>query len=80
MRIIEAPVNDQRAIGLVERLIQTSKNRLAFIKEEKSASNTFRVRHALKIIIHQSQICKQKTTKFSLFEAHFGRKPNTLQT
>ena len=34
--IIEAPVNDHRAIGLVERLIQTIKNRLACIKEEKS--------------------------------------------
>ena len=32
--IIEFPVNDHRAIGLVERLIQTNKNRLAGIKEE----------------------------------------------
>ena len=35
IQIIEAPVNDHRAIGLVERLIQTIKNRLACIKEEK---------------------------------------------
>ena len=35
IEIIEAPVNDHRAIGLVERLIQTSKRRLACIKEEK---------------------------------------------
>ena len=32
--IIEAPVNDHRAIGLVERRIQTIKNRLACIKEQ----------------------------------------------
>ena len=77
IQIIEAPVNDHCAIGLVERLIQTIKNRLACNKEEKSASNTFHIRHALKIIIHQLRICKRKTTKISPFEARFGRKPNT---
>ena len=45
--IIEAPVNDHRAIGLVERLIQTIKNRLACIKEEKLPTRTFHVKHAL---------------------------------
>ena len=75
--IIEAPVNDHRAIGLVERLIQTIKNRLACIKEERSSTRAFHVKHALKIIIHQLRICKQRTTKTSPFEAHFGRKPNT---
>ena len=53
IRIIEAPVNDHRAMGFVERLFQTIKNKLACIKEEKSASNTFHVRHALTKIIHQ---------------------------
>ena len=75
--IIEAPVNDHRAIGLVERLIQTIKIRLACIKEEKSTNNAFHVKHALKIIVHQLRKCKQKTAKISPFEAHFGRKPNT---
>ena len=74
--IIEAPVNDHRAIGLVEILIQTVKNRLACIKEEKSCTNGFQVNRALKIIIHQLRICKQKK-KISPFEAHFGIKPNT---
>ena len=46
IQIIEAPVNDYRAIGLVEKLIQTIKNRLASIKEEKSLNNTFHVRPA----------------------------------
>ena len=41
--IIEAPVNYHRAIGLVERIIQTIKNRLACIKEEKSSNNAFHV-------------------------------------
>ena len=61
----------------LKRLIQTIKNRLAFIKGKKSANNLFHVNHAAKIIFHQLQICKQKTTKTSPFEAHFGRKPNT---
>ena len=75
--IIEAPVNDHRAIGLVERLIQTIKSRLACIKEEKSTKNAFHVKYTIKIIIHQLRIGKQKTTKISPFAAHFGRKPNT---
>ena len=70
-------MNDYRAIGLVERLIQTIKNRVACFKEEKSFVNAFHVKHALKIIIHQLRICKQRTTKISPFEAHFERKPNT---
>ena len=75
--IIEAPVNDHRAIGLVERLIQKIKNRLACIKEEKLPTRDFHVKHALKIIIHQLRICKQRKTMTSSFEAQFGRKPNT---
>ena len=77
IEIIEAPVNDHRAIGLVERLIQKIKNRLARIKEEILSTRAFHVKHALKIIIHQLRICKQRTTKTSPFEAHFGRNPNT---
>ena len=75
--IIETPVNDHRSIGLVERLIQTIKKRLACIKEEKSSINAFHIKHALKIIIHQLRICNQRTAKISTFEANFGRKPNT---
>ena len=75
--ITEAPVKDYCAIGLVERPIQTIKNRLACFKEEKSSTNAFHVKHALKIKMHQLRIRKQRTTKISLFEANFGRKPNT---
>ena len=77
IEIIETPVNNHRAIGLVERLIQTIKNRLSWIKEEKSVKNAFHRKHATKIIIHQLQICKKKTLKISPFEAHFDRRPNT---
>ena len=63
--IFDVPVNDHRAIGLVERLIQTIKNRLACIKGEKLPTHAFHVKHALKIIIYQLRICKQRTTKTS---------------
>ena len=43
--IIEAPMNNHRAIGLVEKPLQPIKNRLAFIKEEKSSANAFQVKH-----------------------------------
>ena len=79
IQFIEATVNDQRAIGLVKRLIQTIKIRLTCIKEE-IASNLFHARHALKIIIHQLRICNQKTTKISPFVAHFGQKHNRYKT
>ena len=44
--------------------------------QKKSVNNAFHVKHALKIVIHQLRICKQKTKKISPFEAHFGCKPN----
>ena len=76
--LIPAPANDHRAIGLVERLIGTIKQRLACIKEANKKSNSFTIKAALKSIIYQLRICKHKTTKFSPFESHFGRKANTL--
>ena len=77
IEITEVPVNDHCAFGILERLFQSIKNRLACIKDERSIDNVFTVKYALEIIIHQLRICKQKTTKISPFEAHFGRKPNT---
>ena len=75
--IIEAPLNNHPAIGLVEGLIQTIKNRVESIKEEKSTTNSFYIKNALKIINHQMRICKQKTTKNSPFKKHIGRNPDT---
>ena len=45
---IEAPVNDHRGIGLVERLIQTIKNRLACIKEEELSTRAFHEKACIK--------------------------------
>ena len=75
IQLIEAPVQDHRAIGLVERLIQTIKNQLACIKT--AARNQFNVKTSINSIIYQLRICRQKTINISPFEAHFGRKANT---
>ena len=77
MEINEAPVKNYCAIGLLERLTQTIKNRVACIKEEKLATMSFNIKYAPKFIIQKLRICKQKTTKISLFEACYGRKLNT---
>ena len=75
IQLIEAPILDHRAIGLVERLIQTIKNRLACIKT--AARNQFNVKASVNSTIYQRRICRQKTINISPFEAHFGRKANT---
>ena len=75
IQLIEAPIHDHRAIGLVERLIQTIKNRLACIKT--AAQNQFNVKASINSIIYQLRICRQKTINISPFAAHFGRKANT---
>ena len=75
IQLIEAPIQGHRAIGLVERLIQTIKNRLACIKT--AAQNQFKVKASINSIIYQLRICRQKTINISPFEANFGRKANT---
>ena len=75
IQLIEAPIHDHRAIGLVERLIQTIKNRLACIKT--AARNQFNVKASINSTIYQLRICRQKTINISPFEANFGRKANT---
>ena len=77
LTLIAAPANDHRAIGLVERLIGTIKQRLACIKDANKEVNSFTIKAALKSIIYQLRICKHRTTKLSPFESHFGRKANT---
>ena len=40
-------------------------------------NNTFTIKGAIKSIVYQLRICKQKKTNVTPFQAHFGRKPNT---
>ena len=74
--IILAPANGHRAIGLEERLIQTIKRRLRCMKLD-NRNNPFIIKEAIKSIVYQLRICKQKKTNITPFQAHFGRKPNT---
>ena len=76
INIITAPANDHRAIGLVERLIQTIKRLLGCMKLD-SRNNLFTIKEAIKSKVYQLRICKQKSTNVTPFQAHFGRKPNT---
>ena len=48
INIITAPANDQRAIGLVGRLIQTIKRRLSCMKLD-NRNNTFTIKEAKKV-------------------------------
>ena len=60
-------------------MIQTIERRLSCIKLD-SRNNTFTIKEAIKSIVYQLRICKQKKTNVTPFQAHFGRKPNTLQS
>ena len=75
INILDAPVGDHRAIGLVERMIQTIKRRLSCLKAENK--DTFSTSKAIEQIISDLRLTKQKTTKITPFEAHFGRPANT---
>ena len=76
INILTAPANDHRAIELVERLIQTMKRRLSCMKLD-NRNQSFTIKEAIKSIVYQLRICKQKTTNVTHFQAHFGRMPNT---
>ena len=76
IKIIFAPANDHRSIGLVERLIQTVKRRLGCIKLDPK-QHPFNIKQSLKQIAQELRICRKKATNISPFEAHFGRPVNT---
>ena len=69
---IYAPANDHRAIGLVERIIQTIQRQLSCMKSQ--LNKKFNLENSLKAIIQRLKISKQKTITITLFEADFGRK------
>ena len=72
---IYAPANDHRAIGLVERNIQTIKRQLSCMKSQ--LNKKFDLENSLKAIIQRLRISKHKTIYITSFETHFGRKCNT---
>ena len=75
INILDAPVGDHRAIGLVERMIQTIKQRLSCMKVEHK--ETFSSSAAIKTSYFRPTFNKTETTKITPFEAHFCRPAST---
>ena len=48
--------------------------------ELDNRKNTFTIKKAIKSIVYQLRIGKQKTTNITPFQEHFGKKPNTPQS
>ena len=68
------PVGGHRGCGLVERSIQTIKQRLGASRLSSDFSND---QDTLRNIIEDIRITKNSVTGVSPFELHFGRPPNT---
>ena len=71
-----APAGDHRATGMVERLIQTIKRRIAIMQSDPLWSIADLAQIVTKIIQSIRPI-PNSVTKKKPFEAHFGRPPNT---
>ena len=80
INLIPAPEIYCRAISLVERLISTVNQRLACIREANTETNFLILRAALKTIIYQLRICKQKTTGILPFESRYDCRDYTSLT
>ena len=76
IKLILAPAGDHRGTGMVERLIQTIKRRVAVLDIDPEWSNET-LSSRLANIIENIRLIPNRTTKTTPFEAHFGRKPNT---
>ena len=76
VKLLFAPVDGHRAIGVVERMFQTLKRRLGVMKFDRS-NTPYKLASDVAEIIKTLRITPHSVTKISLFEAHMGRKPNT---
>ena len=73
-KLLFAPVDDHRAIGVVERTIETFKRRLAVMKIDQS-NTPYKLASDVAEIIKTPKITPHGVTKISPFKAHMGRKP-----
>ena len=76
IKLILAPAGDHRATGMVERLIQTLKRRIAVMEHDPLWSSADLATIVAKII-ESIGLIPNATTKIKPFVAHFGRPPNT---
>ena len=76
IKLIPAPAGDHRATGMVERLKQTIKRRIAVMEHDPLWSSSDLATIVAKII-ESIRLIPNTTTKLKPFEAHLGRPPNT---
>ena len=69
-------MDDHRAIGVVERMIQTLKRRLAVMRID-NMNTPYKLASDVAEIIKTLRITPHSVTKISPFEAHIGLTPNT---
>ena len=69
-------MDDHRAIGVVERMIQAIKRSLAVMKIDQY-NTPYKLASVVAEIIKTLRITLHGVTKTSPFEAHMGTKPNT---
>ena len=74
IKLMFAPVDDHRAIGVVQRMIQTLKRRLAFMRIDKT-NTPYKL--TTDEIIKTLRITPHGVRNISPFEAHMERTPNT---
>ena len=77
IKLLFAPVDDHRAIGVVERMIVKAKRGLGVMRIDP-ANIPYNLASHVAEIIKTLHIISHGETKFSPFEAHLGRKPSTL--
>ena len=76
IKLIFSPTHNYRATGMVERLTQTLKRRLASMISDPIWSDTT-IAEKISAIIESIKLIPNRVTKITPFEAHFGRPPNT---
>ena len=79
IKLIFAPVDDHRSMGMVERLIRILKTRLSIMKIDKNIS-PYKIASDVAELIKTLCITPHTTTKITPFEVHYWRKPNTPLT
>ena len=76
IKLIFSLTHDHRASGMVERLIQTLKRRLATMNIDPIWDNTT-IAEKITEIIESIRLIPKRITKIAPFQAHFGRPKNT---
>ena len=76
IKLIVSPTHDHRASGMVERLIQTLKRRLATMNIDLIWDNTT-IAEKITEIMESIRLIPNRITKIPPFQAHFGRPKNT---